>query len=367
MNAPRRLRSTILVMAGGTGGHVFPGLAVANALREAGVDVCWLGTAQGIEARLVPAAGFTLHTLPVSGLRGKGITTWLLAPLRLGLSLWAALGLMLKLKPAAVLGLGGFASGPGGLMASALGRPLVIHEQNAIAGMTNRWLARVADRVLEGFPGTFAPGFKPQHTGNPVRADIAALPPPAERMHGRSGPLRLLVLGGSLGALALNRALPQALATLPADRRPEVWHQAGSRTVDAAREAYASSGVDARVDAFIDDMANAYAWADLVVCRAGALTIAELAAAGLGAVLVPYPHAVDDHQTANARFLVDAGAAVLRSQSEVETGALLPLLSELLNDRARLLQMAERARGLARPQATAEVADVCLALAGGAA
>jgi UDP-N-acetylglucosamine--N-acetylmuramyl-(pentapeptide) pyrophosphoryl-undecaprenol N-acetylglucosamine transferase len=356
---------TVLIMAGGTGGHVFPGLAVAERLRALGENVLWLGTAKGLESRLVPAAGFPFFTLPVSGLRGKGPTAWLLAPWRLGIALWGALGLLTRLKPSVVLGLGGFASGPGGLMAAALGRPLVIHEQNAIAGMTNRWLARVADVVLEAFPGTFPARRQAVHVGNPVREAITRIAPPVERFAGRTGRLRLLVLGGSLGALALNESVPEALKRLPEGERPEVWHQSGARTLQEALLAYRSAGVQGRVQPFIEDMAEAYAWADLVLCRAGALTVSELAAVGLGSILVPYPHAVDDHQRANARYLVDARAAVLVPQSRLGTTALVELLSALHRDRERVAAMAKAARELARPRATEQVVEACLALARG--
>ncbi|SEQ49635.1 UDP-N-acetylglucosamine--N-acetylmuramyl-(pentapeptide) pyrophosphoryl-undecaprenol N-acetylglucosamine transferase [Ectothiorhodospira magna] len=355
-------RRPILIMAGGTGGHVFPGLAVAEQLRAQGESICWLGTATGLEARLVPAAGIEFHVLPVSGLRGKGLTAWLLAPWRLGVALWAALLLLMRLKPRAVLGLGGFASGPGGLMAAALGYPLVIHEQNAIAGMTNRWLAGRADLVLEAFAGTFPPARQAVTVGNPVREDIRALPDPAIRMAGREGPLRLLVVGGSLGALALNTQVPNALAQMPVAARPLVRHQAGTRTLEQARQAYDQAGVQATVTAFIEDMAEAYAWADLVICRAGALTVSELAAAGMAALLVPYPHAVDDHQQANARHLSEVGAARIIRQDGLDPEELASWLATL--DRPRLQDMACRARTLARPEAARQVAEACLALAG---
>ncbi|MFW5452597.1 undecaprenyldiphospho-muramoylpentapeptide beta-N-acetylglucosaminyltransferase [Thioalkalivibrio sulfidiphilus] len=348
----------ILIMAGGTGGHVFPGLAVAERLRELGEHVVWLGTARGLEAKLVPEAGFEFHTLPVAGLRGKGLVNWLFAPLRLGVALWAALAFLLRVKPRAVLGLGGFASGPGGLMAAALSIPLVIHEQNAVAGLTNRWLSRVADKVLEAFPGTFPEKVGAVHTGNPVRARISGLIEPELRFLGREGPLRVLVLGGSLGALALNRTVPEALARLPEQGRPQVRHQAGERTLEQARAAYASAGVKPELMPFIKDMAEAYGWADLVVCRAGALTIAELAAAGLGAILVPYPHAVDDHQSANGRYLTEAGAAVMIPESELDARRLATELKSI--DRARALEMAEAARRRAQPDATETVARICL-------
>lgn len=354
----------VLVMAGGTGGHVFPGLAVAEALRERGTEVVWLGTREGVEARLVPDAGITLHTLPIAGIRGKGLTGLALAPWRLGLSLWAALVLLQRIRPQAVIGFGGFAAGPGGLMAAALGRPLVIHEQNAVAGLTNRWLARVADRVYAGFDGAFPPRAGAQVAGNPVRPAIAALPPPAERFSGRSGPLNLLVLGGSLGARSLNHAVPAALGRLPADQRPQVLHQAGTRTLEEARAAYAEAGVEVRITAFIDDMESAWAQADLVICRAGALTVAEVAAAGVAAIFVPYPHAVDDHQFANAEALVAADAAWRFRDAELDPQTLAQLLGSL--DRDALLQRAERARALASPDSAARLATACLELAGAA-
>ena len=351
----------ILIMAGGTGGHVFPALAVARVLREQGAEVVWLGTRQGLEARVVPAAGFPVAWVRVRGLRGKALLQRLQAPFMLALALLQSLWVMLKLRPAVVLGMGGFVTGPGGLMAWLLRRPLVIHEQNSVAGMTNRWLAPLARQVLVAFPGAL-PGA--HHTGNPVRADIAALPAPEARLGGHAGVPRLLVLGGSLGAQALNESLPAAIARLPEALRPEVWHQTGTRHLQAGQAAYAAAGVAARVEAFVDDMAAAYGWADLVVCRAGALTVAELAAAGVGAILVPYPHAVDDHQTGNARYLAEQGAALLLPQPELEPERLGVLLGELLGDRERLLDMARRARALAQPDAARQVAQACLAAAG---
>jgi len=345
----------VMIMAGGTGGHVFPALAVAAELRQRGAEVFWLGTRQGLEAKLVPAAGISMEWVSVSGLRGKGAATWLLAPWRL---LWAALqvlAVMLRQRPVVVLGMGGFVTGPGGIMTWLLRKPLVIHEQNAIAGLTNRLLAPLAQRVLEAFPGTFH-GKHVTHTGNPVRRAIADLPIPEQRFAARSGVLRLLVLGGSLGARALNEVVPAALAQLSS--RPEVWHQAGSRNLDETLEHYRAAAVTARVEPFIDDMAAAYGWADLVVCRAGALTVAELAAAGVGAVLVPYPHAVDDHQTRNATYLSDAGAAVVIQQADLTRERFCELLATLA-DRSRLLVMAQAARGLAQPHATATVAALC--------
>ncbi|MFO8152698.1 undecaprenyldiphospho-muramoylpentapeptide beta-N-acetylglucosaminyltransferase [Thioalkalivibrio sp.] len=351
----------VLVMAGGTGGHVFPGLAVATVLRGDGCRVSWLGSARGMETRLVPEAGLELFTLPVTGLRGKDLVSRLLAPWRLGISLWSALALMLRLRPDVVVGFGGFASGPGGLMASALGRPLLLHEQNAVAGLTNRWLARIADQVFAAFPDSFPESVGCRTIGNPIRRDIAAIPAPGSRWSGRKGPLRLLVLGGSLGARKLNEVVPAALATLAPDARPQVRHQAGERTLDTAREAYRAAGVDAEITAFMADMAAAYAWADLVVCRAGALTVSEVAAVGLAAVFVPYPHAVDDHQTANARFLVSAGAAWSIPDPELSAGRLGGLLASL--DRPTLLERAERARAEARTHAAEKLAEACIAAA----
>lgn len=351
----------VLIMAGGTGGHVFPALAVADALRERGVPVVWLGTHQGLEARVVPAAGIPMEWISVVGLRGKGLGRVLRAPFIIARACWQALKVMRRLRPRAVLGMGGFVSGPGGLMAKLSGRPLCIHEQNAIAGMTNRWLVRIADAAMEAFPGSLGHGGSVQLTGNPVRNAIAALPAPEVRFAQRSGPLRLLVLGGSLGARSLNETVPAALASMEPEQRPEVHHQCGDRHLDTARAAYARVGLDARVDPFVDDMAQAYAWADVVLCRAGALTVAELAAAGVGAVLVPYPYAVDDHQTANARFLEQAGAAVLIADRELNPQSLAELMSTWNRD--RLLQMARNARAKALPRAAEQVAEGCLAVA----
>jgi UDP-N-acetylglucosamine--N-acetylmuramyl-(pentapeptide) pyrophosphoryl-undecaprenol N-acetylglucosamine transferase len=345
----------VMIMAGGTGGHVFPALAVAAELRARGAEVFWLGTRQGLEAKLVPAAGIAMEWVAVSGLRGKGAVAWLLAPWHLLWAAWQVLAVMVRQRPVVVLGMGGFVTGPGGVVTWLLRKPLVIHEQNAIAGLTNRLLAPLAQRVLEAFPAT----FHDKHaviTGNPVRAAIAELPAPEQRFAGRSGEVRLLVLGGSLGARALNEVVPQAMAQLPS--RPEIWHQAGSRHSDEARDFYSRAAVSARVEPFIDDMAAAYAWADLVLCRAGALTVAELAAAGVAAILVPYPHAVDDHQTRNAAYLVDAGAALVVQQRDLTPQKLQELLAPLF-DRARLLKMARAARRLAQPHAAERVAEQC--------
>jgi UDP-N-acetylglucosamine--N-acetylmuramyl-(pentapeptide) pyrophosphoryl-undecaprenol N-acetylglucosamine transferase len=350
----------VLIMAGGTGGHIFPGLAVADELRARGVPVAWLGAVGGMETKVVPAHGIELHTVAVGGLRGKSLKTRLLAPLMLARALLSSLAVLRRLRPRSVLSMGGYAAGPGGVAARLLGRPLLVHEQNGVAGYTNRKLAAHARRVLAGFAGTLPDA---EWVGNPVRAAIAVLPPPTERMAGRDGTPRLLVLGGSLGARALNLALPQALALLPPERRPEVRHQCGVRGLDEAREAYARAGVAAEVTPFVDDMAAAYGWADLAVCRAGALTVAELAAAGLGAVLVPFPHAVDDHQTRNGEALVAAGAAELIQERDLDITRLARRLDALLHDRARLRAMAAAARRLAKPDAAATIADACLEVA----
>jgi UDP-N-acetylglucosamine--N-acetylmuramyl-(pentapeptide) pyrophosphoryl-undecaprenol N-acetylglucosamine transferase len=353
--------SNVLIMAGGTGGHVFPALAVARYLRNEGIEVVWLGTRRGLEARIVPEAGFPIEYISISGLRGKGVLGWLLAPVRLSIALGQAVNICLRRRPGAVLGLGGFVTGPGGIAAWLLRRPLVIHEQNAIAGLTNRLLSRLARRVLEAFPGSFPSGTKTEQTGNPVRADIAELPTPARRIGAHQGQCRLLVIGGSLGAQALNEVLPLTLAQLPVADRPVIWHQAGQNKDATTREAYTKAEVEARVEPFIADMAAAYSWADLVICRAGALTISELAAAGVGAILVPYPHAVDDHQTRNALYLTEAGAARLLLQSELTPEALAKVLGELLSGgREGLVKMAAAARSLAKPAATQRVAETCL-------
>ena len=350
----------VLIMAGGTGGHVFPALAVAEWLRARGVAVTWMGARTGLEATLVPKAGIPMEWIEVSGLRGKGLGRKLRTPLMLGRALWQAGAILRRLRPPVVLGMGGFASGPGGIMARLLGIPLVVHEQNAIAGMTNRWLARFASQTLEAFPNTFSPARRAITVGNPVRESIAALPPPEARWAGRNGRRRLLVLGGSQGALALNQLVPQALALLGDDERPEVWHQAGGQLHEAAETAYREAGMTARLTPFIEDMAEAYGWADLVLCRAGALTIAELAAAGVGALLVPFPFAVDDHQTANARFLEQGGAALVRQQADLTAERLAAALCDLLGARARLLAMARAARSLAKIDAAERVAQACL-------
>lgn len=350
----------VMIMAGGTGGHVFPALAVAERLQELSTPVVWMGTREGLEARLVPEHRLPIEWVSVSGLRGRGPTGWLLAPFRLLRALWQSVAILRRARPAVVLGMGGFVTGPGGIAAWLLRTPLVIHEQNAVPGLTNRLLARLASHVLAGFPACFPAGIRARTVGNPVRKDIVALPAPAERFAGRAGRPRLLIVGGSRGALALNQRVPAALALLAGSERPEVWHQCGTLTLDQAHAAYAAAEVEARIDAFIDDMPGAYAWADLVVCRAGALTVAELAAAGVAALLVPFPYAVDDHQTANGQQLVAAGAAILIQEVDLASARLAAELKALLTNRERLLEMAQRARSAARPEATEALAQACL-------
>lgn len=349
---------TIMIMAGGTGGHVFPGLAVADRLRDAGWRVIWLGAPGGMEATLVPARGYPVAWVNFSGLRGKGLLTAFLLPPRLLRAFWQSARALFAHRPDVVLGMGGYISFPGGMMAALFGRPLALHEQNSIAGLANRVLAGVADRLLAGFPGALS---KAEVVGNPVRVDIASLADPRQRFAGRSGPLRLLVIGGSLGAKALNDAVPAALALIPEASRPRVLHQSGRAHLAALTDAYRAADVAGETVAFIDDMAAAYAEADLVICRAGALTVAELAAAGVASVLVPFPHAVDDHQTTNAKFLTDAGAAWLLPQGELSPARLAAMLGSKKRD--ELLAVAEKARALARPDATEQVARVCMELA----
>lgn len=351
----------VMIMAGGTGGHVFPALAVADVLRQRRREVVWLGTRRGIEARLVPAAGFAIEWIEVEGLRGKGVARWLAAPLSILRALRQARHALRRRRPGVVLGCGGFAAGPGGIAAWLDRTPLVIHEQNAVAGLTNRWLACFAARMAEGFPGSFGGRRGVTHVGNPVRPEIAQLPAPRERFTGRSGPPRLLVFGGSQGAAALNRLLPPAIAALPATLRPIVLHQSGERERDAIAAAYRALGVDAEVRAFIDDMAAAYAAADLVVSRSGALTVAELAAAGVAAILVPFPAAVDDHQSRNAAWLAGAGAARVLPERDLTPARLAAEMSTLLSaGRERLLAMAEAGRKVAITDAAQRVADLCL-------
>jgi UDP-N-acetylglucosamine--N-acetylmuramyl-(pentapeptide) pyrophosphoryl-undecaprenol N-acetylglucosamine transferase len=351
----------VLIMAGGTGGHVFPALAVANVLRERGVAVVWLGVPGSMESRLVPAQGFPIEWVRVAGIRGKGLKPLLLAPLRIANAVAQAVRVLRRVKPRAVLGAGGYVSGPGGIAAWLLRIPLLIHEQNAIAGMTNRWLARLATQVLEAFPGSFGASARATTIGNPVRADIAALAAPAQRFAGRESRARLLICGGSQGAQRLNTVLPQALAALAPQDRPQVLHQSGERGLEATRAAYLAAKVEAQVLPFIDDMAKTYAWADLAVCRAGAMTVAELQAAGLGAIFVPLPLATDDHQTKNAAVMVGVGAARLVQERDLTPGRLSAIIAGLSADRATLLKMAEAARAARIIDAASRLADLCVA------
>ena len=366
-------------MAGGTGGHVFPALSIAQAMQRQGVEVEWLGTRAGLEARVIPAAAIPIHYIKVGGLRGKSRWTKALGPLVVSLAVLQSILKLLRARPHCVLGMGGFATGPGGIAAWLLRRPLLIHEQNAVAGFTNLMLHPFAATVMEAFPGAFArkrelsrnpllralvrPG-KALEVGNPVREAIAAAPPPEQRFEGRSGRPRILVLGGSLGAVAINRVLPALLAALPERQRPEVLHQCGARNLEQTQEFYREKGLepgpDLRVQAFIEDMAEAYCWADLVICRAGALTVAEIASVGLASVLIPFPHAVDDHQRANARVLLDAGAAFLIDERDLRPEALKELVERFTNNREELLRFASAARRAARPQATETVVRLCM-------
>lgn len=356
---------TILIMAGGTGGHVFPGLAVADYLKAAGWHVVWLGTDGGMETMLVPQRGYATEVICFSGVRGKSAAAWLTLPLRLLLAFWQSAKVIFRVRPDVVLGMGGYPAFPGGMMAALLGKPLLIHEQNSIAGLTNKVLAQLADKVLLGFPGAIRNDKKSVFSGNPVRNEIGQLDAPEKRYVARSKSggehLKLLVIGGSLGAHALNIAVPQALQLIPQDRRPLVTHQAGAKHLDTLQQNYAEAGVAGELVAFIDDMAARYADCDLVICRAGALTVAELAAAGVASILVPFPYAVDDHQTSNAKFLSDQGAAVLLPQNELTPQGLAQLLTGLT--REKLLAMAVKARALAKPDATRLVAEACMEMA----
>ncbi len=355
MTTPR----TLLVMAGGTGGHVFPGLAVAHALRDAGWKIVWLGNRAGMEATLVPKHDIPMEFIQFGGLRGKGLLTKFLLPLNLLRAFWQSIGALRRVRPDVVLGMGGYITFPAGMMASLLGRPLVLHEQNSIAGLANKVLAKVADRVLCAFPDTL-PGS--EWTGNPVRDEVTQLLAPEARYDQRTGPLRVLVVGGSLGAAALNDVVPKAIALLPQDKRPIVTHQAGVKQIDTLRANYAQAQVSAETLPFIDDMAQAYADADLVICRAGAMTVSEVAAAGVAALFVPFPHAVDDHQTTNAMFLSKQGAALLVQQNELTAQGLAKLIAGL--SRPQLKDMARMARALAKPEATRRVAEICREMAG---
>jgi len=347
-------------MAGGTGGHVYPALAVAEELQRMGAEILWLGTLRGIEARVVPTAEIDIAYIAVSGLRGKGVLTLLLAPFRLAFALMQAIRVVMRFRPGAVLGMGGFVSGPGGIATWLLRKPLLIHEQNAVCGLTNRILSRLATCVMEAFPGSFPRNINTVVVGNPVRRSIREIAEPQQRLADRSGVLRVLVIGGSQGAHMLNNAVPGALRLLDSGVRPEVWHQSGEKNLEDTRAAYTAAGVNARIVPYIDDIKEAYQWADLVICRAGALTVAELASAGIASILIPFPHAVDDHQTANAMWLVEAGAAIHMQESICTPDRLGGLLGDLHKARPRLLEMAVAARKIAVPDADRQIAARCL-------
>jgi UDP-N-acetylglucosamine--N-acetylmuramyl-(pentapeptide) pyrophosphoryl-undecaprenol N-acetylglucosamine transferase len=352
-------KRTIMVMAGGTGGHIFPGLAVARELQARGWDIIWLGAEGGMETRLVPEHGFAIETVKIGGVRGKGIKRLLALPFVMLRAFLQAGAVIMRYRPALAIGFGGYTGFPGGVMARFFWKPLVLHEQNSVAGLTNKLLAKIASRTLFAFPGAF-PGSEGL-VGNPVRAEIADVPAPQTRFEHRSGPLKVLVVGGSLGAKVFNEEVPKALAKLAPGERPLVVHQAGAKAIDELKANYAKAGVDADCRAFIADMAGEYAQADVVICRSGALTVAELAAAGVGSLLVPFPHAVDDHQTGNAKFLADAGAARLVQQTEFNADMLADWLKKL--SRADCLEMAQKARALGIADAAQKVAGVCEQLA----
>lgn len=354
------IKRPVMIMAGGTGGHVYPALAVADELKQRGVPVTWMGTKKGIEARLVPAAGIEVDWLGMSGLRGKGVLTLLLAPVKIIMACYQALKILHKRKPAVVLGMGGFVSAPGGLMAWLVRIPLLVHEQNAVPGMSNRVLARIANKVMEAFPNSFK--INATQVGNPVRRDISSLPTPEERNKGRTGALRVLIFGGSLGATRLNELVPEACAKIIKDKDLVIKHQAGPGNFEQTRMNYSQLNVKAEVLEYIENMPEMYAWADLVICRSGAMTIAELAAAGVASILVPYPYAVDDHQTFNARYLSGEGAAILIKQSELNIETLVNEMEKM--DRDRTLEMSKKARQLGMPDSTRLVTDACIQAGG---
>ena len=354
----------ILIMAGGTGGHIYPALAVANCLRERDIPTLWLGTKTGLEAKIVPENGLKLLTINISGLRGKGIMRWITAPFSIFMAVVQSIFILNRHKPAAVLGMGGFASGPGGIAAWILRIPLCVHEQNAVAGLTNRLLAPFARIVMQAFPNTFSSSTNATMTGNPVREEIISVVEPQQRFQNRTdNSLHILVVGGSLGARALNEVVPEALSIFGDDINIEVKHQTGDRNLQSTRALYQSLNISVEPQAYIDDMAVAYAWADLVLCRAGAMTVAEIAAAGVAAILVPYPYAVDDHQTANALYLSGEGAAILIQETELNGQSLAQLFRDFSRNRNNILKMANISRSLSRPEATDQVADLCMEVA----
>jgi UDP-N-acetylglucosamine--N-acetylmuramyl-(pentapeptide) pyrophosphoryl-undecaprenol N-acetylglucosamine transferase len=350
----------VLIMAGGTGGHVYPALALANYLREQGVEVHWLGTQQGLEARVIPPTQIPLHLISIGGVRGKNLKTLLTAPFHILKATVQSLRLLRRLKPDMVIGLGGFVSGPGGVASWLLRCPLVIHESNAKAGLTNRWLSTISKKVLTGFPNVFASQDKVVMVGNPVRSEIANLAPPAQRFANRPKKMRLLVFGGSLGAQAINQIVPRVMAQLEESERPEIYHQTGVKLFDEAEKLYRKAGIEAKVVPYISDMHDAYEWADIVLCRSGALTVAELCAAGLGSILIPFPHATDDHQTPNAEYLVKAGAAYLIQQRDLTDSGLLQIIKGLQASPQKRLAMAEAAYRLRKVKVSEEIFELCL-------
>lgn len=349
----------VLIMAGGTGGHVFPGLAVAHYLRDQGIEVHWLGTERGLESRLVPEAKIPLHLISIDGLRGKGLKPLLFAPFKILAAILLSIRVIKAVKPDVVIGLGGFVSGPGGIASWLTRCPLIIHEQNAKAGLTNKILALFSKRILEGFPAAFKPHAKVLTIGNPVRCELANLPSPQIRLNPSRSPLRLLVLGGSLGAKGLNDVVPRALSGFKKEERPEVMHQTGDKHFDEVLKTYLSMNIEADLKPFIKDMAAAYAWADVVLCRAGALTVSELCAVGLGAIFVPFPYAVDDHQTANASFMVEREAALCIQQTALTESRLADIVREYIAAPQKCLKMAEAAYGLRSVKATEKIFHIC--------
>jgi UDP-N-acetylglucosamine--N-acetylmuramyl-(pentapeptide) pyrophosphoryl-undecaprenol N-acetylglucosamine transferase len=354
----------VLIMAGGTGGHVFPALTIARGLQAKGIEVIWLGTKNGLEAEKVPSAGIPIFYITTAGIRGKSLWKKIQVIGQLSKALYQSLRIIVREKPDAVLGMGGFVSGPGGLAAWLLRKPLVIHEQNAIAGFTNRCLARLATQIFSAFPNAFPKNIPAITVGNPVHEQIAALPIPAGRFAQRNtdDPIRILIIGGSLGAQAINTVVPAAVALLPIERRPVIRHQTGVKHLAETQAAYAAATVDADTIPFIEHMAEAYAWADFVICRAGALTVSELAAAGVGSLFIPYPYAVDDHQSKNGMYLVQAGGALLISQAELTAQRLADLMTTVCSDRGRLLKMAEAARAQRNIAAADQVIQFCVNL-----
>lgn len=355
------MKTRVMIMAGGTGGHIYPALAVAEKLQAKGCQIFWMGTPKGLEATIIPKTTIPIYWISISGLRGKGFLSLFMAPFKLTIALIQAMRILLKIKPAVVLGMGGFVTGPGGLVSRLFRIPLVIHEQNAIAGLTNRWLSKIATRVLEAFPQSFL-NIKATLTGNPVRQNITNILPPEKRIS-EPGALRILIIGGSLGAVILNEMLPAAVAKIDIHKRPKLWHQTGIKNIEHAKFQYQQAHIDAELAPFIENMNEAYEWADLVICRAGALTISELMNVGMASILIPYPHAVDDHQTHNARYLVNHQAAIMIPQAQLSPSIMADLICDLADHREQVVAMANRARACAKPMAADQVADICLELA----